>query len=110
MPIKLTTTTEGAKKENKENPKESTEQVKNKNNKCFSRVTAVRILPLAGNHSPPHLPRMISNTVLISGPIVGAAQILIWSYSYVFLPPMSTAIRASVFSFVGALDGLLCIP
>ena len=36
MPIKFTTTTEGAKKENKENPKESTEQVKNKNNKCFS--------------------------------------------------------------------------
>ena len=108
MPIKFTTTTEGAKKENKENPKESTEQVKNKNNKCFSWVSAVRILPLAGNHSPPHLPR--SNTVLISGPAVGAAQILIWSYSYVFLPPMSTAIRASEFSFVGALDGILCIP
>jgi len=29
--------------------------------------------------SPPHLPRMPSNTVLISGPIVGAAQILIGS-------------------------------
>ena len=65
---------------------------------------------LAGNHSPPHLPRMTSNTVLISGPAVGAAQILIWSYSCVFLPPMSTAIRASAFSFVGALNGLLYIP
>ena len=37
------------------------------------------------------------NTVLVSGPAVGAAQILIWSYSCVFLPPMSTAIRTRVF-------------
>ena len=37
------------------------------------------------------------STLLISGPAVGAAQILIWSYSCVFLPPMSTAIRASAF-------------
>ena len=55
-------------------------------------------------HSPPYLPRMPSNTVLIFGPAVGAAQILIWSHSCVFLPPMSTAIRTSVFSFVGALN------
>ena len=61
-------------------------------------------------HSPPHLPRMPSNTALISGPAVGAAQILIWSYSCVFLPPMSTAIRTSVFSFVGALSDLLYSP
>ena len=45
-----------------------------------------------------YLPRMPSNTVLISGPVVGAAQTPIWSYSCVFLPPMSTAIRASAFS------------
>ena len=38
-------------------------------------------LSLAGSHSPPHLPRMPSNTVLISGPALGAAWILIWSYS-----------------------------
>ena len=82
---------------------------KNKNNKCFSWVSAVSILSLAGSHSPPHLPRMPSNTVLISGSAVGAAQILIWSYSCVFLPPMSTAIRTSVFSFGGALNGLLYI-
>ena len=69
-----------------------------------------RVLSLTGTHSPPHLPRMPSNTVLISGPAVGAAQILTWSYSCVFLPPMSTAIRTSVFSFVGALSGLLYIP
>ena len=67
-------------------------------------------LSLTGSHSPPRLPRMPSNTVLISGPAVGAAQILIWSYSCVFLPPMSTAIRTSVFSFVGALNDLLYIP
>ena len=61
-------------------------------------------LSLTGSHSPPHLPRMPSNTVLISGPVVRAAQILIWSCSCVFLPPMSTAIRASAFSYVGALS------
>ena len=49
-------------------------------------------------------------TLLISEPAVGGAQILVWSYSHVFLPPMSTAIRASAFSFVEALNGLLYIP
>ena len=83
---------------------------KRKNNKCFSWVTAVRVLSLTGSHNPPHLPRMPSSTVLISGPAVGAAQILIWSYSYVFLSPMSTAIRTSAFSFVGVLNDLLYIP
>ena len=43
---------------------------------------------------------MPSNIVLISGTVVGAAEILIWSYSCVFLPPMSTAMRTSAFSFV----------
>ena len=52
----------------------------------------------------PYLPRMSSNTVLISGPAVGTAQILIWPYSCVFLPPVSTAIRASAFYFVGTLN------
>ena len=42
---------------------------------------------------------MPSNTVLISGPVAGAAQILIWTYSSVFLPPMSTAVRTSAFSY-----------
>ena len=79
---------------------------KHKNNKNFSWVTAVRVLSLTGSHSPPHLPRMPSNTVLVSRPAVGAAQILIWSYSCVFLPPMSTAIRTNVFSSVGTLSVL----
>ena len=78
---------------------------KHKNNKCFSWVTAVRVFSLAGCHSPPHLPRMPSNTVLNSGPAVGAAQILILSYSCVFLlPPMSTAIRASAWPFIYSID------
>ena len=65
----------------------------------FSLSHCVRV-PVLG--SPPKL--------LISGPAVGAAEILIWSYSCVFLPPMSIAIRASVSSFVGTLNGLLYIP
>ena len=40
----------------------------------------------------------------------GPAQILIGSYSYAFLPPMSAAIRTSMFSFVGALNDLFYIP
>ena len=49
-------------------------------------------------------------TLLVSGPAVGEAQILIWFYSCVYLPPMSTAIRTSVFSLVGAFSVLLYIP
>ena len=60
--------------------------------------------------SPPHLPRMPSNTVLVSGPAVGTTQILTWSCSSVLLPPMSTTIRTSAVSFVGALSGLLYLP
>ena len=71
---------------------------------------AVGVLSLARSHSPPHFPRMPSNTVLISGPAVGGAQGLIWFYSCVFLPPMSTAGRTSVVSFGGALNDLLYIP
>ena len=62
------------------------------------------------NHSPPHLPRMPSSTVLISGTVVGAVQILIWSYSFVFLIPKPRAIRLSVFSFAGTLSVLLHSP
>ena len=83
---------------------------KHRKNKCFSWITAVRVLFLAGSHSPRHLPRMPSNTVLISRPAVRAAQILIWSYSCVSLPPMSTAIRTSAFSFVEALNDHSYIP
>ena len=44
---------------------------KHTNNKYFSWVTALRVLSFAWSHSPPHLPRMPYNTVLISGPAVG---------------------------------------
>jgi len=46
---------------------------------------------------------MTSNAVLISGPAVEAAQILIWSHPCLFLPPMFTAIRTSVF-FCGSSE------
>ena len=83
----------------------------------FLESTAVRVLSLTGSHSPPDLPRMHSNTVLISGPAVGVAEVLIWSYSCVFLPPMPMANRNSAlfgffffFFLVGALSVLIYIP
>ena len=97
------------KKKKKKIQKNLQNKSKHKNNKCFSWVTAVRVFSLARSHSPPHLPRTPSYTLLISGP-VWEAQILIWSYSSVFLPPMFTAIRTSAFSFVGARNDLLYIP
>ena len=67
---------EGRKKEKKiQNNLQS--KSKHKNSKCFSWVTAVRVLSLGGSHSPPHLSRMPSNTVLISGPALG--QLRFWS-------------------------------
>ena len=44
---------------------------KYKNNKCFSSVTAFRVLYLAGSQSLPHFPGVPSDTVLISGPACG---------------------------------------
>ena len=49
-------------------------------------------------------------TLLVSGPVLGSSQILIWSYCGVPLPPMYTAIRTSMFSFEGVLSILLDIP
>ena len=99
MPIKLTTTTEDGEK------KKKTIRIIN----VFLELLLSESFPSLGG-SPTHLLRMPSNTVLICGPAVGTAQILTWSYSSVFLLPVSTAIRASVFSFVGALTDLLYIP
>ena len=112
VPIKSTTTTggRGGGKKRKKMQKNLQKKSKHKNNKCLSWVTAVRGLSLTRSHSPPHLPGMPSNTVLISGPAVGAAQILICSCSCVFLSPTSTAVRTTAFSFVGALNDLLHIP
>ena len=76
----------------------------------FSWDSAVSVLSLTGNHSPLHLRRMPSNPVWVSGSAVGAAQTLILSYSCVFLPPLSTDVRTSAFSFVEALNDLLDIP
>ena len=77
VPIKLINATDwgikGKKTKRKKIQKNLQSKSKNKNNKYFYCVTAVRVLSLAGSHSPFHLPRMPSNTVLISGPAVGAA-------------------------------------
>ena len=104
MPIKLTTTTEEGKKiqENLQN------KSKRKNN-VFLQSLLSDSFPSLG--ITVHLTSLgCPLTLLISGPAVGAAQILIKFYSYVFLPPISTAIRTSVFSLVGALNDLLYIP
>ena len=91
MPIKFTTTRRpggvgvgvgcrGWKEERKE--KKSKRNHRTSGNKRIN-VPLESLLsdsfPLPGSHSLPHLPRMPSNTVLVSGPAVGAAQILIWS-------------------------------
>ena len=78
----------GRKKE--KNQKKLQKKSKYKISKCFSWAFAVSVLSLAGRYSPPCLPRMPSNTVLVSEHAVATAQTLIWSYSCVFLPPLST--------------------
>ena len=67
MPVKLTTTTERVKRENKSKRIYITCQNIRIIN-VFSLVTAVRVLSITGSHSSLHCPRMPSNTMLISGP------------------------------------------
>ena len=55
---------------------------------------------------------MMPSNMLISGPAVEAAQILILSYLCVFLPPMSTAMRTSGSSqcpFICSIDTVCLI-
>ena len=75
--------------------------------KCFLESLLSEFFPSLG--VTVHL-ALLGCTVLISGPAVEAAQILIWSCSCVFLPPMSTALKTRGCSFVGALSVLLYIP
>ena len=100
MLTKSTTTTDGdiKGKKGKKNPKQSSEQVKKIRIINIFLESLLSVLCRAGNHSLPYLPTMPSNTVLIYGPAVGAAQILIWFYSCGFLPPMSIDIGTSMFS------------
>ena len=91
----------GKRRLKKKKNKKQKKQVKYKNSKYFSWVTVVSDLSLSGSHGPPFLPRMPSNTMLISGHAMGLARTLIRSYFSVFLPPMSTGVRASALSFVG---------
>ena len=56
MPIKLTTTIAGKKRKKKNKIQKNLQnKSKHKKNKCFSWVSAVRVLSLAGSHSPPRL-------------------------------------------------------
>ena len=112
MPIKSTTTTEGGKKRKRE--KKSKRIYRTSQNiriiNVFLESRLLESFPSLG--VTVHFTSLgcpLYNTVLISGPAVGAAQILICSYSSVFLPPMSTAIRTSGFSFVGVLNDVLYI-
>ena len=69
VPIKLTTTTKGEKREEKE--KKSKNFYKT-SQKIIINDFLGRILSLAESHSPPYLPRVPSNMhVLVSGPAVG---------------------------------------
>ena len=72
MPIKSTAKTEGEEKE-----KKSTGIYRTSQNIRIINVVLESLLSLTGSHNPAHLPRMPSNTVLISLLAVGAAQILI---------------------------------
>ena len=72
MPIKSATTTEGGKREKR---KKISKRIYRTSQKIriinVFLESAVRVLSLTGNHSPPYLPKMPSNTVLIFGPTVG---------------------------------------
>ena len=107
--LKSKATAEKKKKKKKEILKQLPNKLKYKNNKCFSSIPAVSVLFLTVSHSPAHLPRMLSTTGLVSGPVVGAAQTLIWFYSGMFLPLISTSTSASAFSIQGTLTVLLYI-
>ena len=104
MPIKSSTTTEGGKKRKKSTRIYRTSET--------IRIINVFLESLLSESFPSlgvtvHLTSLgCPPTLLISGPAVGADQILIWSYSSVFLLPIATAIITSVFSSVGALNDL----
>ena len=107
---KLTTTTEGGKGE--KNPKDSGERSQK------LRIINVFLESLLSESFP--LLGVIVHLTFLGGPPTlscpdlctcsGGTQILILSYSCVFLPPVSAAFRASAFSFVGTLNVLLYSP
>jgi len=71
----------GGEKKEKKIQKNLENKSKNKNNKCFSWVIDVSILSHTGSHSLLYLPRMPSNTVLISAPAVEFSSF----FSFLFL-------------------------
>ena len=110
--IKLSTTTERwGRGEGERGKKEKPQRIYRRNRNiriinAFLESLLSESFPSLGVTGVRHLPRVSSHAVLISGPAVRAAQILICSYSSVFLPPMSTAL----FSLAGALSDLFYIP
>ena len=104
MPIKSTTTTERCKKK--------------KNNPTSLNIRIINVF--LGSLLSKSCPCWESQSTLppwdalqhcaISGHAMEAPQMLIWCYFCVFLPPMSTAIKTTAFSFVGALNDPLYIP
>ena len=80
------------------------------NNRCFSQISSASVLSLAVITVHLCVPRMPSYTGLLSGPAMGTAQTVMWSYCYIFLPPKCISARATAFSFVGPRIVLLYIP
>ena len=90
---------EGGRKK-KKNPKESTEQVKREKQYTFilshwCQNPSPHLVP-----RPPPLPRIPCVAALISGLDDGDPHIPLWSSSFVFLLPISTALTAGAFPFV----------
>ena len=114
VPVKSTTTIAGGKKEKKKKKCKKSQRI-------YRIIQNIRIIniflesllsesfPSLGVtvHSPPSDALQLCDGLWTC---CGAAQILLWFYSCVFLPPVSTPIRTGVFSFVGALSVLFHIP
>ena len=114
VPIKLTTTTEAGKRKKKKEKKKSKRIYRTSQNIRIINVFLESLLSESFSSLGVTVPLTSLGCPLTLCYLwtccMGAAQILICSYSSVFLPPMSTAMRTSAFSFVGALNVLLYIP
>ena len=83
-------------------PKNLNNKSKHKNNKCFSWVTAVRVLSLSGSHSPPHFSQHCANLWTCCGGSSDSNLVLLLCV----LASNVHSYQNYVFSFVGALNDL----
>ena len=83
-------------------PKNLNNKSKHKNNKCFSWVTAVRVLSLSGSHSPPHFSQHCANLWTCCGGSSDSNPVLLLCV----LASNVHSYQNYVFSFVGALNDL----